>query len=99
MRVTDRPNSSGSVLTSASTNRVFAKGDRNAVICSRPGGLDGEYGAPSFSTLQVYWYEYLLAAFQFHDPENALMKFHLSEQFLEVLAAPESGYCITSILS
>jgi hypothetical protein len=96
VRVTDRAAVGGGILGSASTNRVYAKGDTSAVIVSRKGGIDGNYGAPSFSTIQYYWYEYLLAVYTFADAKNQRTEFHVSEQAIEILAAPETGFFITT---
>src|SRR6185312_14573985 len=96
VKVTDRPAAGGGTGASASSNRVFAKADKTAVILSRPGSLDGEYGAPSFSTVQVYWHEYLAAVYTFQDQKNARTELHVTSQYVEILAAPESGFCITN---
>jgi hypothetical protein len=57
--VTERPNpaaSSTSAQAANPGNRNYVKSDTSAVFCSRPGGLDGQYGSNSFSTVQVYYY-------------------------------------------
>ncbi len=97
VRTTSRQNA-----TSASSGfegtRIFIKQDTSAVITSRVGGLDGEYGAPSFSTTQVYYYLYELAVESFADAKNKLEEGHVVDQFKEVLAAGHSGYLITNTL-
>lgn len=98
VRVTDRPIAGHGTGTLASNNRVFVKNDNTAVIASRKGGIDGEFGSPSFSTVQMYWYEYEAAVFTFDDVENARTKVHVTDQFQEILAAPETGYLITSTM-
>lgn len=96
--VTDRPSSGGGIQGTASTNAKFIKSDTTAVILSRKGGIEGTYGSPSFSTVQMYWHEYLMAVYAFHDPENARVKLHTTDQFIEQLVAPEAGYLVTNIL-
>ena len=96
--VTDRPTSGGGVGTSASTNATFIKSDTSACIVSRVGGLDGPYGTPNFSTVQIYWWEYLASIFSFEDRENQRLKLHCTSQYLEILAAPESGFLLTNVL-
>lgn len=93
--VSERPKASG---TQATSNRLYIKSDTSAVLVARPGGLDGNYGAPSFSTVQCYHFGGLLRVQTFDDPENERVKGRVSENFKEVLAAPISGFLITSIL-
>lgn len=95
VRVTERPNAAG---TPASTNRVFVKSDKSAVICSRPGGLDGNYGSPSFSTFQRYFWKYEMAVESFQEAKDKLYECHVVDQFVEVLAAQRAGFLITNCL-
>lgn len=94
MYVNDLPTAS---MTTASTARTFLKSPYNAVITSRPGKLDAPAG-PSFSTTQVFWYEYQMAVEEFSDPINKRLDIHVTDQHVAVLPAPESGFCITNIL-
>lgn len=96
VRVTDRPTAAGGVGTGASSNASTIKADTSAVLMSRKGGIDGQYGSPSFSTLQVYWFQYLMSIFAWHEPRNARTLVDATEQYIEVLAAPESGFLITN---
>jgi hypothetical protein len=96
--VTDRPSAGTGTGTSVSSNRTFAKGDTSAIICSRVGGIDGIYGSQSFSTFQLYFYEYNLAVEVFKEPKHRYTEVHVVEQFQEVLAAPESGFLITNCI-
>ena len=98
VRVSDRPSSGAGVSGNISSNADYIKSSTTAWIMSRKGGIDGTYGSPSFSTVQMYWHEYLLAVYAFHDPENARVKLHCTDQFIEQLVAPESGYLITGII-
>lgn len=94
--VNDRPTATGGVGSGASTNANFLMPTTSAVIMSRKGGIDGQYGSPSFSTVQVYWYEYLMSIFAWHEPRNARTLVDASEQYAEILAAPESGFLVTN---
>lgn len=98
VRVSDRPSSGGGILGTASTNAGFIKSDTTACILSRKGGIEGTYGSPSFSTVQLYWYEWLMAVYAFHDAENSRTKLHVTENYSEQLAAPDAGYLVTNIL-
>jgi hypothetical protein len=97
MYVSTSPKASGTEAVSGS-DRVYCKASTSAVIVSRPGGLDGEYGSQSFSTVQLYHYEGLLKVRAFDDPENDRVKGRVEENIKEVLAAPVSGYLIQGTL-
>ncbi len=98
------PSMSGAVSTSATYvpasittgNRLFAKNDTTAMLVSRVGGIEGSYGAPSFSTVQVYFFGAPMQVQEFHDPKNELTEGYVTEDFMEVLAAPASGFLFTS---
>ncbi len=97
--VTVYANSSGSVasIVSGTGGRNWVKSDTTAFLVSRIGGIDGAYGAPSFSTVQVYFVGPQMALYEFHDTKSQRTEGYVDEQFLEVLAAPASGYLITTI--
>lgn len=97
--VGDRPASGVGAGTNVSSNRTFIKSDTSAVILSRQGGIDGDYGSPSFSTLQLYWYEFAAAVYAFSEMENFRERVMVVDQFQEILAAPESGFLLTNTLS
>lgn len=97
--VESRPVAAGTEASIASGARRFIKHDSTAFITSRPGGLDGEYGSPNFSTIQCYHNNELLRVQAFDDPENERVRGRVSEKFKEVLAAPVSGWLIQNILS
>lgn len=83
----------------AAAPRRFIKGDDSAICCTRPGGLDGQYGAPSYSTFQLYYYDKEMALETFDEPKDRLTELHCVIHDKEVLAAPASGFLITDILS
>lgn len=96
VRVSIYPNADGTKATIAAGTRTYCKADTNAILVSRPGGIDAPYGAPSFSTVQCYFYEYEMAVESRTDTWNKKVEGHVVEQFKEVLAASPSGYLITN---
>lgn len=94
--VRELPNALG---TTATTNRTWVKSDDSAIIVSRIGGVSGNYGSPSASTIQRYFYKYEMAVEAFDEPKHKLFETHVVDQFKEVLAAPRSGWLITNCLS
>lgn len=96
--VTSRPYAADT-STSLTETRAYCKSDDSAILMSRKGGINGNYGAPSFSTVQLYFYEWEMAVYSFDDPHHERHEGHVVEAYSEVLAAPESGYLITNTLS
>ena len=79
----------------ANPGRQYVWQDATPVLISRKGGLDGNYGSPSFSTVQCYFYKYEMAVEAFDDVKNKRVESHVLEQFAETLAAPAAGLLIT----
>ena len=77
--------------------KAHALTDTNAVVVSRVGGIEGAYGAPSFSTMTIFWYRDEMTLERFDDPRNRLVEGHVVEDTDEILTAPASGFLITSI--
>lgn len=96
-RVSIRANADGTVAT-VGTEKTFIRDRKKALILSRVGGLDGNYGSPSFSTVQRYIYKYEMAVEAQHDTWNKLYETHVVDQFKEVLAAPQAGFLITDCM-
>jgi len=96
-RVNVRQNAAGTAAT-LFTEKTFVKSKTSAVICSRIGGLDGQAGSPSFSTLQRYYYKWDMAVEANPDAWNQLIEAGVVDCFKEVLAAPQSGFLITGIM-
>lgn len=98
--VTVYANANGTVasIVTGTGGRNWIKSNTTAFLLSRVGGIDGAYGAPSFSTVQVYFVGPQMAAYEFHDAKDRRVTGFIDEQFLEVLAAPAAGYLITAIL-
>lgn len=84
--------------TMADATKTFVKSDSSAIICSRIGGLDGNYGSPSFSTVQRYFYKYEMSVETFYEAKDKLYEVHVVDQFREVLVAPQAGFLITNTI-
>jgi hypothetical protein len=93
--VTDRPQPGVGAGTNVSTTRSYIGDSTKAQLMSRKGGIEGTYGSPSFSTLQLYWYEYMAAVYVWTEERNAREIVDVTDQFQEILAAPESGFLFT----
>lgn len=82
--------------SNASPGRQYVFPGTQAVMVARPGSIDGEYGAPSFSTMQLYYYKELLRVVAFDDPRNERVDGHCEENYIPILASNVSGYQITN---
>lgn len=96
MYVNDLPNAS-LTDTTVSTARTFIKSPYKAQIISRPGKIDAPAG-PSFSTVQLYWYEYQLAVEEFSDAKHKKLELHVVDQHTAVGPAFESGFSLTNVI-
>jgi hypothetical protein len=94
VKVTEKENVDNSEAT---TNRSYVKSGTSAVLMSRPGGLDGDLSVPSFSTMQIFHYEGLLQVEAFDKPEHRKVMGRVTASTAEELAAPISGYLMTSV--
>lgn len=81
------------------TEKTFIKDDDKAVLVSRPGGLDGNYGAPSFSTIQLYYHKYELSVEAKYDDWHKKYRSRVVDKCQHVFAAIRAGYLITDILT
>lgn len=90
------PTSAGDEV--ADSNRLYVKSSGSAIICSRKGGIDGVYGAPSFSTMQVFHYGGLVQIAAFSDAKNELVEGHVNETIAEKMTSEIAGYLITDTL-
>lgn len=95
---TDAPTAWTGEAALASPGRHYIWNDATPVLVSRPGKLDGDYGAPSFSTVQLYHYDGLLRVKAFDDAENERVKMHVEEDIGYVMAAGLAGYCLTNAM-
>lgn len=103
-------NSDESEVATASRKPLMP--DNMALICTQIGGVDGTYGAPSFSTGQIFFYPKPLKGARIEDGEGGRLVTtaipdDLNERIVggatcmtaEVLAAPHSGALITNLFS
>lgn len=75
----------------------FVFGDTTAYVVARPGGINGDAGGSSFSTLvclQLKSEEMVPETFDI--PEDKLINTYLLDCNTFILSAPESGYKVTS---
>jgi len=93
--VTARYTTSGGNIVEATTARTYAMADTSAALVSRVGGLDGEFGSPAFSTLQIYHYGGLLEVQAFDDPKHRRVDGHVTEDIKEILTSEFTGFLIT----
>jgi hypothetical protein len=75
--------------------RGFCLADHALIMVSRVGGLEGVYGAPSFSTFTMFYIEEMSVE-TFDDPKNRLVEGHVVEDCVEVLTCPASGWYIAN---
>lgn len=80
--------------TGYSTSRGFIKDSSSLIVCSRPGGLDGAYGARSFSTVQLFWFENQMSVWSYSDPRNLREEGHVVDQYTVVTPASVAGYLL-----
>lgn len=73
----------------------YVLGDATPFMCSRPGGLQGLYGAPSFATCTLFMMEEMTVE-TLNDRDNRLTKVSVVEDFAAKLTAPVSGFLFTS---
>lgn len=76
--------------------KTFAMPDKTVLVLAKVGDLEGVYGAPSFSTATMFWFEDEMTMETFDDPKNRLTESHIVECTAEILTSPLSGYLITS---
>ena len=77
--------------------RSYIKNDTTAIIATRIGGIEGAYGAPSFSTLQIYFHGAPMEVEVFPDKKHRLTEGFCTENIFAVVAATASGFLITGV--
>lgn len=99
--VTENPEATAGLASTsgASPTRKFVKDAISAIICSRPGGLDGEIGAPNYSTFQRYYVGSEMKVQVFDEPKHEYTDGHVVRFGATKLAAPASGFLVTNILN
>lgn len=82
----------------ATTARSFIWSGDDVVMVSRPGGLEGVEGAPSFSTCTLYLKEEMTVESK-HDKDNRRHEGRTVDDFDPVLTAPATGFYMRDALS
>lgn len=85
-------------VTSASEKDYILSTD-TVYFVSRPGGLDGGYGKPNFSTVQCYHFNGESRVEAFSEPKHELVEGHIVLEDKVLVPAPASGYAVTDVLS
>ncbi|MDE2101454.1 MAG: hypothetical protein KGL39_29685 [Patescibacteria group bacterium] len=80
--------------TTYSTSRAYVKADNKACILTRQGAIDSP-GGPSFSTVQLAWFQKQLGTQEFVDAEDELTKMSVVDYYAVIGPAMEAGYLIT----
>lgn len=91
VRVTTKKNAAGT----ATTSYILGNG---AYFVSRPGGLIGVEGAPSFSTLQIFAYEDMVVE-QWNDPKNRRIEGAVVDNSDVRVVTPVGGYACADVLA
>lgn len=86
-------------LKNATLARSYAMPNQTILVCSRVGGLDGTYGAPSFSTLTMFWFNDEMTIEAEHENWDRLTYGRVVEDNYMAVTCTASGYLITSATS
>lgn len=82
----------------ATVARSFIHPDGSILFLSRPEGITGVEGQPSFATASLFVYEEMTVE-QMSDPNNRRILGRVVDDFAAEITAPASGYLLTSSLS
>jgi hypothetical protein len=102
VRVSERPYADGTHLastTGSAPTRAFRKSGTSAIVCSRPGGMDGQMGAPNWSTFQRYYFQQEMKVQVFDEAKHEYTDGHVVRDGYTALASPASGFLVTNILA
>ncbi len=89
VRVTSKP---GATLASS-----FILGGDTPFITARPGGIEGKYGAPSFSTITCFAHEEMSVEAE-TDSWNRLVKGAVTEDFVYIVTASSTGVLFSNAI-
>lgn len=79
---------------------AFILGSNTAIVVARPGGVSGEAGGSSYSTLVCLQdKECEMQVEIFDKPEHKLYDFYVADAYKYIVPAPETGALITNCLS
>jgi len=79
--------------------RSYPFPNQTLLVASRVGGLDGIYGAPSFSTLTMFWFQNELTVETKKDNWDRLTYIRTVENTYEAVTCTASGYLVTQAFS
>jgi hypothetical protein len=79
--------------------RVYCVPNQAILFTSRVGGLEGAYGAPSFSTLTMFWWKHEMTVQVQHDNWSELNRGRCVEMTSEQITCSASGFLLTSATS
>jgi hypothetical protein len=106
VEVTEKPEATGGLASTTSPvtgqslpPRRYVKQKNSALICSRPGGIDGELGAPNYSTIQRYHCGPEMSLKIFDEAKHEYTDGHVNRFGVTKLAAPATGFFVTNILA
>lgn len=98
-RVFVRMAADGTVASITSGEKDYILNDDTCYVCSRPGGIDGGYGMPSFSTVQLYHLNGEAQIQAFSEPKHQLVEGHVVLEDKPIVASTLSGFKLTGVLS
>ena len=98
VRTTARKNADGTAVTVGSGKDYVLTGD-TCFCVSRPGGLDGGYGARSFATVQLYTLGGEAKVEAFAEPKHQLTDCRVVIEDRPIVPTTLSGFKLTSVLS
>jgi hypothetical protein len=98
-RVYTRQNADGTTASTTNGDKDYILSTDTCYVVSRPGGIDGGYGFPSYSTLQLYTLNGEAQIQAFSEPKHELLEGHVVLEDKPVVASTLSGFKLTSVLS
>lgn len=99
IRTTVRRMADGTVASISGGEKDYILNTDTAYCVSRVGGLDGGYGMPSFSTMQLYHLNGEVTIQAFSEPKHELVEGHVVMEDCPIVASTLSGFALTDILS
>lgn len=86
-------------ITGSPAPRRYVKSFDSAVITSQVGGIDGNIGAPNYSTVQRYHKGSEMKVQVFDEEKHEYTDGHVVRHGVTKLASPVSGFLVTNILA
>jgi hypothetical protein len=82
----------------SSTSKSYVLPSATPFMCARPGGLEGKFGAPTFSTCVIFMLEEMTTE-TLRKPEDRLTQVRVVENYDAKVVAPVSGFLFTGATS